>query len=79
MSETLNKIDKVIDLQERTLEEIKALEIKINTIEKRLWDNEKEAMQIKLDCNSNSKAIKYQWWIITFIWFLILIIFANIW
>lgn len=78
MSETLNKIDKVINLQERTLEEIKALETKINAIENRLSDNEREAQAIRIECAENGKSIKYQWWIITFIWFLVLIIFANI-
>ena len=78
MSETLHKIDKIINLQERTLEEIKALETTINAIENRLSYNEKEAQTIRVECAENSKSIKYQWWIITFIWFLILIIFSNI-
>ena len=78
MSETNNKLDKVIDLQNRTLEEIKSLETKINIIEKRLRDNENEANNLKIECADNTKSIKYQWWVITFIWILVLILFANI-
>ena len=78
MSETNHKLDKVIGLQERTLEEIKSLEIQINSIEKRLRENENEANNLKIECAGNTKSIKYQWWIIVFIWFLVLILFANI-
>ena len=78
MSETNHKLDKVIDLQEKTLEEIKSLETQINIIEERLRDNENEANNLKIECAENTKSIKYQWWIIIFIWFLVLILFANI-
>ena len=78
MSETNHKLDKVIDLQEKTLEEIKSLETQINIIEKRLRENENEANNLKVECAENSMSIKYQWWIIVFIWFLVLILFANI-
>ena len=67
MSETIHKIDKVIDLQERTLEEIKSLETQINAIEKRLRENESEANNLKIGCAENTKSIKYQWWVIIFI------------
>ena len=78
MSETNHKLDRVIDLQERTLEEIKSLETQINIIEERLRDNENEANNLKIECAENTKSIKYQWWVITLIWFLVLILFANI-
>ena len=78
MSETIHKIDKVIDLQARTLEEIRSLETQINSIEKRLKDNENEANNLKVECAENSRAIKYQWWIITFIWILVIMLFSNI-
>ena len=78
MSETNHKLDKVIDLQERTLEEIKSLENQINIIEERLRDNENEANNLKIECAENTKSIKYQWWVITLIWFLVLILFTNI-
>ena len=67
MSETNHKLDKVIDLQERTLEEIRSIETQINSIEIRLKDNENEANNLKVECSENSRSIKYQWWIITFI------------
>lgn len=78
MSETIHKIDKVIDLQERTLEEIRSLETQIDNIEKRLKDNEHNANTLKVECAENTKSIKYQWWIITFIWFLVIMLFANV-
>lgn len=77
MSEN-NKIDKVISLQERTLEEIKWLEKQVNNIERRLKDNEREANEIKIECAKNTKSISYQWAFIIFICLLILMLFANL-
>lgn len=72
------KLDKMITLQEQTLQEIKGLELQVQNIEKRLKENEKEANDIKIECAKNSKSITYQWAFIVFICFLILLLFANV-
>lgn len=77
--ETNIKLEKIITLQEKTLQEIRTMELKIDSIERRLENNEREAYDIKIECAKNSKSLTYQWWIITFIWFLLIVIFANLW
>ena len=72
------KLDVIIHLWENTLEEVTNISKRINEIEVKLSQQQEKTQEVTVECSANTRSIRYQWWILTFIWLLILIIFSNI-